>query len=82
MAPSGRRKKTAVNGESTAEAAANSELAENDTHEGVEEKCPACKDGTDENKETWICCDACKTWFHVACVDNLKGVDFDQIDKW
>ena len=49
-----------------------------------ENTCPACEanqadqsDGTD--KENWIRCDACKTWFHWHCTG---GGDLEVIDKW
>ena len=50
----------------------------------AEERCPACKTGTTTevagDKETWIQCDACKTWFHWDCAGN--GGDAQQVDKW
>lgn len=46
--------------------------------------CPACEDkGADlgpANKEDWVRCDACKTWFHWRCVG--EGGDLEIIDKW
>lgn len=47
--------------------------------------CPACPDQekADEaatNKEDWIRCDACKTWYHWRCVGN--GQELEAIDKW
>ena len=57
-----------------------------------ETKCPGCKDddGNEQNKDTWICCDACKSWYHwgpCAGIDSHansgEGVlTLDQIDKW
>ncbi|KAI0670700.1 Clavaminate synthase-like protein [Trametes maxima] len=51
-----------------------------------DDKCPACKDeqGQGEqlaaDKEQWVRCDACKTWFHWRCVG--EGGDLDAIGKW
>lgn len=51
-----------------------------------DDRCPACStDGTSENwaaadKESWVRCDACKTWFHWRCAGN--GGDLDAVDKW
>ncbi|KAF8436936.1 Clavaminate synthase-like protein [Boletus edulis BED1] len=50
-----------------------------------EDTCPACKDGPADqqstvSKESWIRCDACKSWYHWACAGN--GADVDTIDKW
>lgn len=50
-----------------------------------EDSCPACKDlPTDVQstvfKESWIRCDACKSWYHWVCAGN--GADVDTIDKW
>ncbi|KAJ7582474.1 jumonji superfamily protein [Mycena floridula] len=45
-------------------------------------KCPLCV-GTELNaveKEKWILCDACKTWYHWRCAGNDE--DLDSIDKW
>ncbi|KAJ7771863.1 jumonji superfamily protein [Mycena metata] len=64
------------------------------------ETCPGCT--TDSNpspsrnraavlKENWICCDACKTWYHWRCAtteppaslseDDKKDYTIDRIDK-
>jgi len=58
-----------------------------DDERATEERCPACKEevegATNEvagDKETWIQCDACKTWFHWNCAGN--GGDAQQVDKW
>ncbi|KII88859.1 hypothetical protein PLICRDRAFT_40504 [Plicaturopsis crispa FD-325 SS-3] len=50
-----------------------------------EDTCPACKDNNDielnaVEKESWIRCDACKTWFHWRCAGD--GSDLEAIDKW
>ena len=50
-----------------------------------EDTCPACKDlpadlQTTVSKESWIRCDACKSWYHWVCAGN--GADVDTIDKW
>ena len=51
-----------------------------------DDKCPACKDDQDNTpltvaeKEKWVRCDACKTWFHWRCVG--EGGDLDAVDKW
>ncbi|OCH95214.1 Clavaminate synthase-like protein, partial [Obba rivulosa] len=47
--------------------------------------CPACKkDDTTlwaaADKENWVRCDACKTWFHWRCAGD--GGDLDAVDKW
>ncbi|TFK42857.1 jumonji superfamily protein [Crucibulum laeve] len=49
------------------------------------ETCPACSSNVDQpssafEKEKWIRCDVCKTWYHWRCVEN--GEDVDTIDKW
>ncbi|KAF8623960.1 hypothetical protein AX15_006118 [Amanita polypyramis BW_CC] len=49
------------------------------------ETCPACTDLSKEtlnasDKESWIRCDACKTWYHWRCVGNDN--DVESIDKW
>ncbi|KAI6043099.1 hypothetical protein EDC04DRAFT_2654557 [Pisolithus marmoratus] len=50
-----------------------------------EETCPDCRDHQDSGidpttKDSWIRCDACKTWYHWVCAGN--GGDPDAIDKW
>ncbi|KXN90450.1 JmjC domain-containing histone demethylation protein 1 [Leucoagaricus sp. SymC.cos] len=50
-----------------------------------DELCPACIQGESSTlnafeKERWIRCDACKTWYHWRCVG--KGDDIESIDKW
>ncbi|KIP03676.1 hypothetical protein PHLGIDRAFT_110576 [Phlebiopsis gigantea 11061_1 CR5-6] len=49
-----------------------------------EDRCPACKEGTQEDwnaedKESWVRCDACKKWFHWRC--SGEG-DLEAIGKW
>ncbi|KAI0371831.1 Clavaminate synthase-like protein [Pilatotrama ljubarskyi] len=63
---------------------------EDDHDDGDDDKCPACKDtpvkseGEGEqavaDKEKWVRCDACKTWFHWRCVG--EGGDLDAVGKW
>lgn len=57
-----------------------------------ESTCPGCKpdDGEDLNKDVWIECTSCKTWYHWVCA----GIDIEangnsetpltpeQVDKW
>ncbi|KAH9951433.1 JmjC domain-containing histone demethylation protein 1 [Amylocystis lapponica] len=50
-----------------------------------EDACPACKPGATADwaaadKESWVRCDACKTWFHWRCAGD--GGDLDALDKW
>lgn len=45
--------------------------------------CPSCTEATTAlfvEKEKWIMCDACKTWYHWRCAGNDE--DLDVIDKW
>jgi hypothetical protein len=50
-----------------------------------EDLCPSCsvslsRDIKDEDSESWVRCDFCKTWYHWRCVgENGK---LDTIDKW
>ena len=48
------------------------------------ETCPACdlskETTTAVDKESWIRCDACKTWYHWRCVGDDS--DVESIDKW
>ncbi|KAI0362800.1 Clavaminate synthase-like protein [Trametes cingulata] len=63
---------------------------EDDREAEDDDRCPACKDaqvkaeGESEqsaaDKEKWVRCDACKTWFHWRCVG--EGGDLDAVDKW
>ncbi|KZT66856.1 Clavaminate synthase-like protein [Daedalea quercina L-15889] len=50
-----------------------------------DDTCPACAGGSTEqwaaaDKENWVRCDACKTWYHWRCAGD--GGDLDAIDKW
>lgn len=54
-------------------------------NEQENDKCPACKNGESEawaavDKENWVRCDACKTWYHWRCAGD--GGDLDAVDKW
>jgi F-box/leucine-rich repeat protein 10/11 len=47
--------------------------------------CPACTEESQESfnaydKENWIRCDVCKTWYHWRCAGD--GGDVEMIDKW
>lgn len=52
-------------------------------HSG-DDTCPACN--TNESpldaaeKESWVRCDACKTWYHWTCAGD--GGDLEAVDKW
>ena len=69
----------AQGGEVTEEAAMQSGTqAQDDT-------CPACvghdtQQWAAADKENWVRCDACKTWYHWRCAGD--GSDLDAIDKW
>ncbi|KAG2746648.1 hypothetical protein P692DRAFT_201867625 [Suillus brevipes Sb2] len=45
-----------------------------------EDVCPSCREGVHGEKSSWIRCDACKIWFHWACVGD--GSDLELINKW
>ena len=45
-----------------------------------EDTCPSCREDVQGEKSNWIRCDACKTWFHWACVGNSS--DLELINKW
>lgn len=52
--------------------------------EEEEEDCPECKHNDHQlnaaEKESWIECGSCKTWYHWRCAGN--GGDLESIDKW
>ena len=92
MAPSNRRKK----GTAAANHSAPSDIpveadAGKDAAQEEDQKCPGCtdNDSNDENKDTWISCDACKTWYHWgtcaginAGANSADSITLDQVDKW
>ncbi|KAI0653207.1 hypothetical protein C8Q70DRAFT_1037857 [Cubamyces menziesii] len=57
-----------------------------DGHQDDDDRCPECKGSVPEgsqvaaDREKWVRCDACKTWFHWRCVG--EGGDLDAVDKW
>jgi len=79
-------KKTPESGaaEEPEEGAAAAEATEETTQDN-NDSCPACN-GSDTqqwaaaDKENWVRCDACKTWYHWRCAGD--GSDLDAIDKW
>ncbi|EPQ58517.1 jumonji protein [Gloeophyllum trabeum ATCC 11539] len=61
------------------------EQTEGQEDRSEDDKCPACKDENGEvtalaDKESWIRCDACKTWYHWRCAGD--GGELERIDKW
>ncbi len=49
-----------------------------------EDRCPACADEAMQgwnaaDKESWVRCDACKSWFHWRCAGDG---DLEAVDKW
>ncbi|KAI0075787.1 Clavaminate synthase-like protein [Panus rudis PR-1116 ss-1] len=74
-----------VEGDSVNEPSSQEASQETDAHMNEDkDKCPACPDMLkleDDvvDKESWVRCDACKTWFHWRCAG--KG-DLEAIDKW
>lgn len=59
--------------------------AETDLVETQEDLCPSCsvavtRDVKDEDSESWVRCDFCKTWYHWRCVGENGRLDV--IDKW
>ena len=75
---------TGATADDDAQLQAGAEAAE-EGEKAQEERCPACRDGDGEqppdaaDKEKWVRCDACKTWFHWRCAG--EG-DLDAVDKW
>ncbi|KAI0302356.1 hypothetical protein B0F90DRAFT_1714157 [Multifurca ochricompacta] len=53
-----------------------------------EDLCPACsvsltrdmRSSKDEDSESWVRCDSCKTWYHWRCVG--ENGQLEVIDKW
>jgi hypothetical protein len=55
------------------------------TIDSQEDLCPSCsvsltRDIKDEDSESWVRCDFCKTWYHWRCVG--ENGQLDAIDKW
>lgn len=93
MPPSNRRKKAApvTNHSTSSDIPAETDGRKEAMQQEDEQKCPGCKDDdkNDESKDTWICCDACKTWYHWGpCAginretNPVESVTLDQVDKW
>jgi hypothetical protein len=66
-------------------AGSGSPTAETDLAYSQEDLCPSCsvsltRDLKDEDSESWVRCDSCKTWFHWRCVG--ESGQLEAIDKW
>ncbi|KAI0273867.1 jumonji protein [Gloeopeniophorella convolvens] len=63
----------------------NSESVEADILSSQDNICPACptplkQDTKEEESESWVRCDSCKTWYHWRCVGH--NGQLEAIDKW
>lgn len=66
-------------------AGSGSPAAEADLAYSQEDLCPSCnvsltRDHKDEDSESWVRCDFCKTWYHWRCVG--ENGQLETIDKW
>ena len=66
-------------------AGSGSPTAETDHAYSQEDLCPSCsasltRDLKDEDSESWVRCDFCKTWYHWRCVG--ENGQLETIDKW
>ena len=66
-------------------AGSGSPSAEADLAYSQEDLCPSCnvsltRDIKDEDSESWVRCDFCKTWYHWRCVG--ENGQLEVIDKW
>ena len=63
-----------------------SPAAETDLAYTQEDLCPSCSVSLtrdqvkDDNNESWVRCDFCKTWYHWRCVG--ENGQLETIDKW
>jgi len=63
-----------------------SPAAETDHANTQEDLCPSCSVSLtrnkvkDEDSESWVRCDFCKTWYHWRCVG--ENGQLETIDKW
>lgn len=52
--------------------------------ENDKDSCPSCSKSAyrlrEGEKDTWIQCDKCKTWFHWRCIG--EGDDYEALHKW
>jgi hypothetical protein len=66
-------------------AGSGSPAAETDHAYSQEDLCPSCsvsltRDLKDDDSESWVRCDFCKTWYHWRCVG--ENGQLETIDKW
>ena len=87
MAPRRRstRKKSTTPRESSPQPSDSSGLSEPPpTNQDDKDTCPSCPDEPYQfragEKDTWIQCNKCKTWFHWRCVG--EGADHETLLKW
>ena len=88
MAPRRRstRKPSTAPRESSPQASDSSALSEAppETNSDDRDTCPSCPTQPYRfragEKDTWIQCDKCKTWFHWRCVG--EGADHEALQKW
>lgn len=70
--------------EPSSETATHVEDNNNESQRSGDDTCPACDANESPlnaaEKESWVRCDACKTWYHWACAG--EGGDLEAVDKW
>lgn len=47
------------------------------------DECPACDAGKEvQDRDLWVLCDQCKTWYHWFCTTSSADYELASIDKW